>query len=449
MGEGISRLWHHYRKRVRSWWDLLVFFANWAWPLALTLIGTTIGVAAAVAEPPNSALVVALSVVSVMVAILLLGRDFRNTVRQIAHKKRVDRPLDAAWVRANLPSPGSVLHVGPNGALAYYDERLNGALDSMGARIHKASAAYSLERDGPAGAWGAAPRLLMHDVLHEGSHIFNDDKVRLASSLFTRPTGGALMVGPSAVKLQRTDYFCGRCTKEMAEEEVLEDSGPSAQTIYAPQQALSEAGQLMRLDNSRLSNHIGVSTLAFMEDGELVILQQSKLAAIGAKLLNPSGSGSADWDDVPPTGSPFADFLRRAMHRELLEETGLLGRREPVERAERRLKVNTTLLGYSRFVHRGGKPEFFGLTFIGGARISDVRTRGEEMLYQSGVNVFTLPRLFPDSDPAALQSLLEGLERFRETEGQRMSPSLQLNLLFLRHHVERRLGDETGAASPS
>ncbi len=103
--------------------------------------------------------------------------------------------------------------------------------------------------------------------------------------------------------------------------------------------------------------------------------------------------------------------------------------------------LRTMLLGFARFVHRGGKPEFFGLTFIDNAALSDIRTRGEEVLFQERAGAFTLPRAFPDTRGDQLEALCEGVERFEAAEGPRMSPSLQMNLLFLREHLVRRRDD--------
>lgn len=44
------------------------------------------------------------------------------------------------------------------------------------------------------------------------------------------------------------------------------------------------------------------------------------------------------------------------MERELREECGIAGN----------VALRTRIIGYARLLHRGGKPEFFGVTFVGG-----------------------------------------------------------------------------------
>lgn len=115
-----------------------------------------------------------------------------------------------------------------------------------------------------------------------------------------------------------------------------------------------ERGRLRPLAESELSDLIGVSTIAVTRDGVLVLTYQSARNAASANLLAPSGSGSLEPQDLDGATS-LQDAVRRSMERELLEETGL--RADQIEA--------TRVIGFARWMERGAKPEFFGLTTLG------------------------------------------------------------------------------------
>ncbi|MFD0490065.1 hypothetical protein ACFQ0O_26935 [Saccharopolyspora spinosporotrichia] len=66
------------------------------------------------------------------------------------------------------------------------------------------------------------------------------------------------------------------------------------------------------------------------------------------------------------------------MERELREETGL-----PAEAL-----AGTELTGFARWMERGAKPEFFGVTrlSVSSAEVRGTRAKGAELLYSEGVD---------------------------------------------------------------
>lgn len=115
------------------------------------------------------------------------------------------------------------------------------------------------------------------------------------------------------------------------------------------------------------------------------------------------------------------------MERELREETGLL----PGE------IVSTRLTGFARWMERGAKPEFFGITALSvdGATLLTRRTRGAGKLFSAGVTM-------ADVDLGALGDALAAGADITETPAlpARLRDDASLPLLLclraaaLRHH---------------
>ena len=114
------------------------------------------------------------------------------------------------------------------------------------------------------------------------------------------------------------------------------------------------SGRLVTLAASRLANNIGISTLAFTSDDRLLMVHQSQRNVASPRLLAPSGSGTLEPDDLIAAGAdaPLQDLLVHGMERELCEETGI-GIDDVLE---------TRVVGFGRWLERGAKPEFFGIT---------------------------------------------------------------------------------------
>lgn len=108
---------------------------------------------------------------------------------------------------------------------------------------------------------------------------------------------------------------------------------------------------------SIMNNEIGISTIAITSDNYLVIWTQNRVAQSSAGLLVPTGSGSCDWSDI--RGKSFTDTIVYAMNRELWEENGgKLLCKSPEE-----IGI-TKILGTFRWINKGGKSEFVGLTKV-------------------------------------------------------------------------------------
>lgn len=184
-------------------------------------------------------------------------------------------------------------------------------------------------------------RFSLDKKLRSGRRFFDAMKYRLYSSI---------EVGTKEVTLQKTRYFYSFATNENAFKRIR--SYRSLAFRFDGGNALfGDDGKLLSNEMSYLSNHIGASTMAFTKDGYMIIGRQNKENNINGGRAVPSGSGSINASDLR---SNLEDTAVENMNRELREECGIA----------KKTKIETKLIAYGRFVNRGMKPDFFGVSFI-------------------------------------------------------------------------------------
>jgi 8-oxo-dGTP pyrophosphatase MutT (NUDIX family) len=257
--------------------------------------------------------------------------------------------------------------------------------------------------------------LVLAEARRRGRRDFNDPKVRLTSDLLPG-------VQWTRVEVQRTRFLYAAITNDLAITDFLSHERRTVD-LSADDVALP-GGRLPTLAASQCSNHVGVDSLALTRHGHLVIVVQSVHNAQSPGLLAPSGSGSADWSDVETAlaaGLGFVGFLRTAMARELAEECGL--------HTSKVRGSDTLILGFARFVHRGGKPQFFGMTPID-ADENNLRRIRRERIYVTDHLIEPLDLSSPEALVLALRRLLV------ENQG-RYSLPLYVNVELLARWVER------------
>lgn len=180
----------------------------------------------------------------------------------------------------------------------------------------------------------------------------NDLKIRLISDV-----DAPLLASGRAVTVQTTRYFDSVVTNEMACSQFMladDDYQGPPRPLMAVADFVVSGRRLVPLAESRLSNHIGVSTLLLSADDQLILQDQgdqlvaSNETAVGA-------SGSLDGADLRAGGhdGSLQGLCRFGMEREANEELG--ARFAPQGQA-------TVLVGYARYLARGAKPEFFGIS---------------------------------------------------------------------------------------
>jgi hypothetical protein len=180
----------------------------------------------------------------------------------------------------------------------------------------------------------------------------NEKKVRMSSDYSLTPTGAT-----RDVTLGKADYFSSQLTNEIGLCKVV--SYDDAQ-LFSGLDFVVRDRKIVSLADSRAGNHIGISSIALTSDGCLVHQHHDRQQQAPMQLA-PSSSGSLDYEDYTYFTSKQADpifledVLVQGIMREMNEEIGatLLDDRS-----------RTFLTGFSRYLHRAGKPEFFGVTLL-------------------------------------------------------------------------------------
>lgn len=120
---------------------------------------------------------------------------------------------------------------------------------------------------------------------------------------------------------------------------------------------VDRSGYLIPLDESDMGNQVGISTVAVTSDGWMILVVQGNAAVSSRGLVAPSGSGSLEPSDLR-NRPRLVDAVAAGMERELREETGLYGERMG------RIGIKTEVIGFGRWLEKGAKPEFFGVSQV-------------------------------------------------------------------------------------
>lgn len=239
----------------------------------------------------------------------------------------------------------------------------------------------------------------------------NEGKLRLCTEMDESVLRGR------EIEVQETRYFYSICTNEFASRRLMEKGRDDRAILDGKTLFVDKENRLRSLSDSECSNHIGVSTLVITADSMIPIGKQTGDSVGSPGRWAPTGSGSVDFRDLTRLGHrsnlKLRDLLVDAMEREAGEESNLQDGR-----------METHIVGYSKLLHRGGKPEFFGITFSN-AHSEVVRIKGKEPLYMEDHvphDVSSENRLDLE---AHLRSLQAGYEKGAET-----SFILLLNLRF-------------------
>ncbi len=136
-------------------------------------------------------------------------------------------------------------------------------------------------------------------------------------------------------------------------------------------------GNLKLIQNSEMNDEIGVSTLAITSDNHIVMFTQNLKAAFACNKIVPSGSGSCDSSDF--VNNSFKDTIIFAMNRELREEACLQTKYKDNPQC-----FKTEIIGYFRWMKKGGKPEFVGITLLDKICKSDIQCQRYEVCQYEG-----------------------------------------------------------------
>ncbi|WP_433315928.1 hypothetical protein [Micromonospora chersina] len=175
--------------------------------------------------------------------------------------------------------------------------------------------------------------------------IYNDRVLCLGSDL----------LGDDVVKLKASYYFDFMCSNLLAPLDIWQ-AGRESPVLRGRDLILDTEGRLIPFRRSRLANLIGVSTLAFTKNGQLLLVAQTPDNIGSPGLLAPSGSGALEPKDVPRNMADWTiqRIVINGAERELREECHL-------EASE---IVDSSVVGHGRWVSRGAMPEFCAATLL-------------------------------------------------------------------------------------
>ena len=239
-----------------------------------------------------------------------------------------------------------------------------------------------------------------HEALSRDRAFFNEKKLCMASEVYA--DGDCLRVW-----VNRGNYYNSYVTNNIYNVKLSSQDGLE---LMAPVNALNNPVQT--LDESALSNHIGISTMAITVDGCLVVMHHNNRALITPNMITPSSSGSMDFSDL--CGDDFVVSLTRAVEREFREETNL----------GQEIIGGTKVIGFYRDLKRGGKPEFCCVTRLK-ARSQDVR----HSLDPSRLEQRTDFKLVPLTRDGAFSA--EALQAFVSEHRHECAQSFVMNAFFL------------------
>ncbi|MBE5737217.1 MAG: hypothetical protein E7348_02330 [Clostridiales bacterium] len=196
--------------------------------------------------------------------------------------------------------------------------------------------------------------------------IFNGKLVRLSTDLSTQK-------GFKKVKLERTDYFSNVITNDSIYEtcrnrldvDYLLNGYKFCIKDKIDDDKVKQVSLLDLCDNY-CANIIGISTLVLTSDNKVITLRQGN-GDVNRDKYVPTGSGSAEYCELKKFTN-FFDFLKHEMHREMLEELQISKANYKALNCSEyyitKYKAQTHIIGYCRLLERGGKPDFFGLTYL-------------------------------------------------------------------------------------
>lgn len=218
---------------------------------------------------------------------------------------------------------------------------------------------------GPAKKWKlpTQAQLLLHAILsihcsNKNSVKTNDAKIRMRRDLVPDSACRELMI-------EKTDYISDLVTGQATGTRFQESAGHE---IYGGFSFATDDDNgrkiLKRMERSSCSNQLGASCLLILISkqilndstirGQFIVGVQGDGNVQSAGLLAPSGSGSLDWNDFV---NHHERLIEKGMLRELYEETT----DGPLAKHLDSTNPTAILTGFARMIHRGGKPEFYGI----------------------------------------------------------------------------------------
>ncbi len=363
-------------QKFRSRYDYSVFQMKNEWPFLLSVTGVLLE---AVTILPSTVGIV-LGVIAFVLGLGVFVRDARELRRRWSDYEfsRFASPFPTADIKppSAYPDPVYLFVPGERRGTALVSDAIDQAVatQEMPARLDEEP--YHLPKSLRVSAHYVLPKV------NAGRTVFNGKLIGMRGDPLPNGSGTR-----PAIRLHIAQFFDAQCSNEMCAFKITHRSGEPG---FDPRRELlkNANGELRTLAESDLADGIGISTVAITTDNALVLTRQTEKNVASGGLLAPSGSGSLDPRDLGPREEILQDIVRRGMERELREEAGI--RQKEIRK--------TKVIGFARWLDRGARPEFFGITELsitakdieGGRRVSSA-----ERLYTAGTSTLEMdiPRL--------------------------------------------------------
>lgn len=180
-------------------------------------------------------------------------------------------------------------------------------------------------------------------------YFYNEDKLCLSSDID---------IDNLKVICHKGSYYDSFLTNEICTKVLVnKETGDTCLDgrVHFPAYFFNHEIKLFDITRSEMNNHIGISTLAVTEDNYLVLWVQNYKTQHNRNMYVPTATGSCNWSDL--SGKSFSQTVVNAMHRELWEECTLKNTFKSLQEVG-----STKITGFFRWINRGGKPEFTGIT---------------------------------------------------------------------------------------
>jgi hypothetical protein len=365
------------RHRIRSWRDLLIFNLASLRPIEgwLTLIGLIFLIVSILSFVLGegwlpAVLLSAFAILSIIVGVFELGRKVLSLAPEELEQAAMSELIPNGDLQPDYSEEqeGYVVEaVQSRDDLVLRSPRIDDLLRAKTLNPRFAEKPHHLKRIlEPVRALASVTEIALKSrfrtSLEHGRVFHNEKKIGLASDLTSRS---------SHLDVFRSSYFVSFLTNELCTRRLV-STGPHPSTLYDgtcrfPLFHDRDGGRRLKpISQSGLGNHIGISSIAISSDLYLCFWRQGKGAQQSARLLAPTGSGSCDWSDLcsdqhadkeRDAAPTLLGTIQRAMTREYEEESSPLGRATNDGQV-----IGALVLGYFRWVSRGGKPEFVGVT---------------------------------------------------------------------------------------
>lgn len=187
-----------------------------------------------------------------------------------------------------------------------------------------------------------------------GKQFFNQNKLCLSQDLYSDIKNGTVYCHKgSYYDTFLTNQICGKKLQSIKDDRIISDARP-----FFPVDIHENKMHMQEITKADMNNEIGVSTIGITNDNYIIFWKQNTKAQSSTGLLVPTGSGSCDWKDLDNSKN-FNDTIIAAMKRELWEESGGTNYCKNYKEVG-----ETRIIGFFRWIIKGGKPEFVGITKI-------------------------------------------------------------------------------------